>query len=205
MAPLEALRPESRPPFIRRVSNALVLGALRGFWGVDVVGLELVPRTGAMIVAGNHVSNLDGFLLAVGLSGVRWPCFLGKAELFRVPVLGWFLRKCGSIPLERGRGDVAALRTAEDLLRRGWSLGMFPEGTRNKTGGRVSPKLGVAFLAARTGALVVPARIIGAARWPAPGRLEIRFGRPMAFAGEASDKGQVRAFAQAVMDRIFTL
>lgn len=205
MAPLEADWLEAEPPLVRRTANRAVFSLLRAFWGIDISGLERLPRSGALIVAGNHVANLDGVLLAVTVSGARCLRFLGKQEAFQVPLLGWFLRQCGCIPLDRSRGDVTALRAAEEVLQRGWSLGLFPEGTRNKTGARVKPKLGVAFLAARTGARVVPVRLMGTSRWPRSGRLEVRFGEPMAFSGDASDKAQLRDFAQAVMDSVFTL
>lgn len=203
---LEAGWEESAPPFVRRFSTKVFRAFLTVFWGLDVKGLELVPRTGPIILAGNHVSNMDGFVLAVAIAPARWLRFLGKAEVFRWPVIGWWVRECGSIPLERGRPDVTALRTAEAVLRRGWGLALFPEGTRQKPGRpRLKPKAGVGFLAGRAGAEVVPARLLGVGRWPLPGRLEVRFGAPMRFSGDVSDHKQCEDFAQKVMDAVFSL
>lgn len=203
---LEGQWEESEPPFVRRVSTIVFRTILRVFWGLDVKGLESVPRTGPIILAGNHDANMDGFVLAVAIAPVRWLRFVGKAEVFRWPIVGWWVRACGSIPLERGRPDVTALRTLEAVLKRGWGLALFPEGTRHKPGrARNKPKAGVGFLAGRSGAEVVPARLLGAARWPRPGRLEVRFGAAMRFSGDVSDHKQCEDFAQKVMDAVFLL
>lgn len=195
---------EARPFGLRRLSSRVV-GALLRVWGVRVTGLEGVPRKGAVIFAGNHVANLDGPLLGVALAPKRWPRFMGKVELFRMPVLGAFLRGNGCFPLDRGRGDVAALRTAEDCLQKGESLAVFPEGTRGKPGKARPAKPGVGYLAARTKAVVVPVRVVGTDRWPLPGCLEVRFGAPMGFDGDGTDRAAWRAFAETVMGRVYTL
>jgi 1-acyl-sn-glycerol-3-phosphate acyltransferase len=163
---------------------------------MKVTGLENIPATGPVIFAGNHVSNLDGFALCIGVSGSgRWPALLGKVEVFRVPLLGRYLRACGMIPLDRSRGDVGALRAAEEILKEGGSMGLFPQGTRNGK----SVKAGVGFLAERSGAPVVPVRLIGTDTWPRPGGLEVRVGVALRFEGEA------KTFAQKVMDTIYSL
>lgn len=179
---------------LRRVSN-VVVGAVLRLWGLRVTGLENVPETGPVIFAGNHVSNLDGPMLAVAVSARRWPQFLGKIELFRVPVLGWYLRGVGVRPLDRSRGDLGALRAAEQILKEGGSLVMFPQGTRGGT----TAKAGVGFLAKRAGALVIPARLIGSDRWPGPARLEVRLGAALRFEGDA------QAFADKVMETVYSL
>lgn len=192
-----------RAPAIRRVTQALVAAAAR-LLGLRVSGLERIPERGPLLICGNHVSNLDGPVLMVAVGRRRFVRGLGKIELYRVPVLGWYLRRAGTIPLDRGRGDVGAMRAALDLLERGGCLAVFPEGTRSKTGlpGRARP--GVSFLAARTGALVVPARILGTGRL-APGGLEVRFGEPLRFSGDPGDRAQCQAFADRVLERVFNL
>lgn len=192
-------------PLIRSAPSWLILRLSRAFWGLRVTGLENVPRTGPVIVAGNHVSNLDGPLLAAAAGPARNLRFLGKAELFRVPVLGWYLRRLGMIPLERSRGDVGALRAALELLRSGGCLGFFPEGTRSKTGLPLPPKGGVGFLAGQSGALVVPARLVNTARFPWGRPLEVRFGEGLRFAGDRRRREDCLAFARRVMDRVFAL
>lgn len=195
---------EARPSGLRRASTRLVSAVLAG-WGVRVTGLDGVPKKGAVIFAGNHVANLDGPLVGVAVAPRRWPRFMGKVELFRLPVLGAFLRGTGCIPLDRKRGDVAALRSAEECLLAGESLAVFPEGTRGRPGQRRPAKPGVGYLAARTGAPVVPVKVLGTDRWPLPGGLEVRFGTPMAFDAGRTERAAWRAFAETVMGRVYTL
>ena len=195
-----------RPPLFRRVCQTLLIRFLRAFWGFRVSGFERVPRQGPVIVAGNHISNLDPVILSIALDGARTPRSLAKIEIFSVPVLGFIIRRyAGGLPLDRKRGDVGAMRAAEDVLRAGWSLMLFPEGTRSKTGEPLRPKPGVGFLAGRTGAPVVPARLVNTHCFP-PGRpLEVRFGEPMRFEGDPKDRAACQAFAEAVMKAVFSL
>ncbi len=152
-------------PF-RRFSEAVVYAVLRSVWGVKVTGLDSVKRSGPLIVAFNHTSLVDGPLLGVTIASARRPCFLAKKELFQNPLLGWFLRAIGMIPLQRGAADHSAMRAALEVLAGGGSIGVAPEGTRVKPGETRPPKPGVGFLAAKTGARVQPARLVGTAEFP---------------------------------------
>lgn len=192
-------------PLLRRWPNWFLLLLARAVWGFRVSGLEHLPPRGPLIVAGNHVSLLDGPLVAMGASPLRYMRFLGKAEIFKVPLLGWYLRKAGAIPLDRKKGDVAALRAALDILGSGGCLALFPEGTRSKTGRPGRPKAGVGFLAGQTGATVVPARLINTDRFPRGRPLEVRFGPGLKFCGDSSDREECLAFAEKVMERVFAL
>src|SRR6185503_13515852 len=117
---------------LRRFSEVFVRGTLGAVWGIKVAGLDLVPRSGPLIVAFNHASLLDGPLVGAVIAPRRRICFLGKRELFDNPVLGWYLSRAGVIPLERGTMDMGAMRSALDTLARGGSIGLSPEGTRVK-------------------------------------------------------------------------
>ena len=172
--------------------------------GVKVTGLEFVPRSGPLIVACNHVSWVDGPLLGAAIAPARRPRFLGKKELFTLPPLAWLMRDIGAIPLDRGTGDLAALRAALAVLRAGGSLAIFPEGTRVKPGEKRPPKSGVAFLAARVGARVVPVRVTGTERFPFARPLEARFGPPLDPPAERGREA-ASAFARAVMNAIEAL
>jgi 1-acyl-sn-glycerol-3-phosphate acyltransferase len=188
----------------RRFSEALVYGILRSVWGVKVTGLDLVRRSGPLIVAFNHTSLADGPLLCVTIAEARRPCFLGKQELFQMPVLGSFLRSIGMIPLQRGTADHSAMRAALEILENGGSIGLAPEGTRVKPGETRPPKPGVGFLAAKAGAWVQPARLVGASRFPWAFPLEVRFGSPLPPpAGEGREAAS--SFARSVMDAIYAL
>lgn len=192
-------------PWIRRVSHKIFYAVVSSVWTLKVKGIENVPTEGPLIIAFNHVSWWDGPIAVVGVGFTRCLRFAGKAELFSIPILGWFLKAVGMFPLNRGKSDVQAIRTAVDLIRQGGSLGLFPEGTRSKTGAIGRPKAGVGFLARETGAPVVPARLINTDKVFRFCPLEVRFGSPIKFEGGAGDRAECQAFAQKVMDRIAVL
>ena len=189
---------------LRRWGESFVSAVLGSLWGVKVTGLDAVPRSGPLIVAFNHSSLLDGPLVAAAVAPARRPCFLGKKELFSNPLLNSFLRRTGTIPLDRGTADLSAMRAALEVLEGGGSIGLSPEGTRVKPGQTRPPKLGVSFLAAKTGARVQPVRLVGAAEFPRAFPLEVRFGLPLP---PPTDEGREAAssFARSVMDAIYAL
>jgi 1-acyl-sn-glycerol-3-phosphate acyltransferase len=188
---------------LRRRSEDLAGALLRAFWGIKVSGLESVPRSGPLLVACNHASLADPPLLGVAIAPARRPCFLAKKELFSISALGSFFRGVGVIPLDRGSADHAAMRAAFEVLEAGGALAIFPEGTRTKPGERRAPKLGVSFLSARSRAPVIPARVVGTARFPRERPLEVRFGSPLPPPAEGREAAS--SHARAVMDAIYSL
>jgi len=188
---------------LRRWSESFAMSLLGAVWGVKVTGLDLVPRSGPLIAAFNHASLLDGPLVSAAIAPARQPRFLGKKELFRYPLLGWFMRNGGAIPLDRGTGDHAAMRAALGILERGGSIALSPEGTRVKPGQVRPPKAGVSFLAAKTGARVVPIHLVGTAEFPCRFPLEVRFGSPLPAPAEGREAAS--SFARALMDAIYAL
>ena len=141
--------------------------------------LDEIPREGPVILAANHISNADAVILGAWLTKslgrrIHW---LGKKEMFDWPVVGYVARNGGIHPVDRGAADVDAFRTAERVLREGHILMIFPEGTRSPTGELQKPKDGLAMLALRTGAPIVPIGISNTDRvWP-KGKLLPRPGR----------------------------
>ncbi len=131
--------------------------------------LDEIPREGPVILAANHISNADAVILGAWLTKslgrrIHW---LGKKEMFDWPVVGYVARNGGIHPVDRGAADVDAFRTAERVLREGHILMIFPEGTRSPTGELQKPKDGLAMLALRTGAPIVPIGISNTDRvWP---------------------------------------
>jgi 1-acyl-sn-glycerol-3-phosphate acyltransferase len=141
------------------------VGALSGW---EVHGREHVPKTGAVIVASNHISFWDPLL--VGTAAMREQHFLAKEELFRPP-LGWLIRAFNAMPIRRGMADLSGLTKARDVLRAGRSLILFPEGTRAR-GGELRPaRPGLGMIAVATDARVVPTCIMGSDR---PGKWLLR-------------------------------
>ncbi|KIX84626.1 lysophospholipid acyltransferase family protein [Thermus filiformis] len=152
----------------------LLLHALFGF---SIRGKERVPKTGPVILAANHLSILDP--IAIGVAVWRPVSFFARADVFRLPVLSWLLPRLYAIPVERGESDLSAIKKALRTLERGFAFGIFPEGTRSRTG-RLQPfKTGVAAIALRTGTPVVPVAVMGTEKALPVGARMIRLRRPI--------------------------
>ncbi|MFF9494733.1 lysophospholipid acyltransferase family protein [Streptomyces flaveolus] len=185
-----------------------------------IEGLDHVPDSGAAIVAGNHLSFSDHFLMPAVLR--RRITFLAKAEYFTGPGLkgrltAFFFRSAGQIPVDRSGKEAgqAAIREGLGVLGRGELLGIYPEGTRSHDGRLYKGKVGVAVMALRAGVPVVPCAMIGTFEAQPPGRkipkvhpVVIRFGRPLDFsryAGMEGEKAVLRAVTDEIMYAILSL
>lgn len=177
----------------------------RSVWRLRVEGTEHMPMDEPLILACNHVSYLDPPLL--GCASPRTVKYMAKSELFRIPLLGPLITALHAFPVERGKGDVAAIRTAVKELERGGCVGIFPEGTRVKEGEERPPQAGVAFLAYLARARVVPAAITNSNQAKRLAPITVRFGRPMAFqpAGSKATREELDAFARDVLAQIRAL
>jgi 1-acyl-sn-glycerol-3-phosphate acyltransferase len=131
--------------FQRRALVALARFLFNFIMKMDVVGLEHFPREGPVVLVANHVTNFDVFPMQFALP--RPIFFMGKAELFKNPVMDLFLRNLSGFPVNRGEKDLWAMRHAAKVLNRGQTLGMFPEGKRSKGKGLSVAKTGAARLA----------------------------------------------------------
>jgi 1-acyl-sn-glycerol-3-phosphate acyltransferase len=151
-----------------------------------------IPREGPVIIAANHISNLDAVVIGGWLTPmlgrrIQW---LAKREFFDWPVLGWLAPHGGLHPVDRSKADLEAYRQAKAILDDRHLLFVFPEGTRSATGELQRAADGAAALALRTGATIVPIGVIGADRvWPRHrrlprpgGRVVIRVGAPFRLA-----------------------
>ncbi len=182
-----------------------VLAPLTRIWLRPVVeGLDNVPMTGPVILAANHLSAVDSFLIPA--LAPRSVAFLGKAEYFTMPGLkGWAMRTgltaIDVVPVPRGehRAAQAALDVALGILAQGRAFGIHPEGSRSRDGRLSRGRTGVAFLALESGAPVVPVGVIGTehmqpvgARLPRRVPVTIRFGQPLRFDPPAGPAGAAR-------------
>lgn len=141
------------------IGKILCTGILKPLYRTKVIGAENIPSTGGVMICSNHIDNLDPPI--VGISSPRPIHFMAKEELFQLPVLKKLLPTINAFPVKRGMSDKQALRTALQILKEGKVLGLFPEGTRSKTGELGKGLAGAGFFALRTEADVIPCAIIG--------------------------------------------
>lgn len=129
-------------------------------WRIEVVGLDKVPRDRAVVLAPNHISDLDPvFILGVVFDFSRYR-ILAKKELFKNPFIGWFLGCLGAVPIDRGKGDTETIDRVIAECKQGTKVLVFPEGTRSKDGRLGKLKSGAFVIAAKAGADILPCRII---------------------------------------------
>lgn len=193
-----------------RIGTLLVGAAFRALFKLRYAGSARVPGTGPAIVAGNHVSALDGVVLALAVSELthRMTRFLVAAEFFRKRRLAWALRLYRQIPVHRGTRDTGALDEAVATVRSGALAGIFPEGRVNAGTELQRLKRGVARVALATGAPVIPVGIWGTqARWPQPGLhfrrpwrppLAVTFGRAIEPEGDPGSVADLNRFLERV-------
>lgn len=131
----------------------------RLFWRWRIVGAEHFPKSGPVILVANHVSVWDPVIIAAAMPrNVR---FMAKEELFQIPLLNSIITQLGSFPVKRGQADRGAIKQALEILAEGEVLGLFPEGTRSKTGELQKPHPGAALIALKSSAPVVPVACLG--------------------------------------------
>ena len=182
-----------------------VVGAIfRIAFRLESIGGEHVPMTGPVILACNHISYLDP--PAIGVSSPRAVSYMAKQELFDIPLLGQLIRLLYAFPIDRGRGDVGAMKQALAVLKTGACLGVFPEGTRNREGIKMTPGLGVALLAVKSGATVVPTFITGAADAKKFATIAVIFGEPLRIeGGRKASRKDLAKWSDVLMERIYQL
>ena len=157
-----------------------------GLFRLRARGLANVPEIGGVVVASQHRSNFDAFLIALP---VRRPLrFMAKAEMYRFPPMAWVVRSGGAFKVERGKSDTAAIEMAIELAGEGWALAIYPEGTRNKRGKEPPrPRSGAARVALEAGVPLIPVAIKGVERFrlfpPRLPRFESNFGVPVSADG----------------------
>ena len=172
-----------------------------------IIGSENLPASGAFILSANHVSNWDPPILATFIE--REVCYMAKEELFKNPVFAAAIRALHVFPVKRGAADKNAIKNAVKVLKDGGCLGLFPEGTRSKTGKLGKAESGVSLIAAMTKAPIIPAAIINtdkifSAEKKFP-RLAVIYGKPLYFSGNSKDKDELSNFAQEIMNEIAKL
>ncbi len=186
--------------WLYRIVRATVRAVVHPWLGIQAVNTEVLDRPGPTILAPVHRSHFDSVLVAT--QSTRRIRALGKESLFTTPVVSYICAALGAIPVRRGEADRDALMAARQLLDRGESMIVFPEGGRRD--GAVGPLFdGAAWLAARTGASVVPIGIAGTdkvlpmgAKLPRRSQVAIVVGDPLP--APVPDDGQSRVSRQRI-------
>jgi 1-acyl-sn-glycerol-3-phosphate acyltransferase len=165
-------------------ARALLGVGIQVYFSLERTGRKNIPKKGPVILAANHRSFLDPFV--VGCCMRRPVYFVAKRELFEKRWQGWVLNRLGAFPIRRGESDEESMATARAVLERGGALVIFPEGTRIRKGSLARPKRGVGRLALETGAPVVPVAILGSERarrglFIRPVWVRVRCGKPLRF------------------------
>lgn len=168
---------------MRTLLRHLLAIFFRLFTHLQVEGVENIPAEGACLLTVNHLSVLDAPLVFHLVPRPDVTALAAKKHR-RNPIFRWFVEQADGIWIDRHNPDAAALRQARDLLRRGWIIGIAPEGTRSRTGALIEAKPGVAFLAMQADVPILPAVVWGTEkawgewlRFRRP-RLGVRFGEP---------------------------
>jgi len=189
---------------IVRLSTPLVRGLLR----LRTTGLENVPREGGFVIASNHVSNLDPWAVGYPLYP-RQIHYMAKAELYKNPMLRWFLNKGGSFPVRRGERDSEAFKTAVRLAREGGVVAMFPEGTRRTKGlrkkHRAAPHSGAARIALAAEVPLVPAAVVGTDQLRRLPSVRVSYGAPIEMPPNGTRRRQADEATERLMEEIARL
>lgn len=198
---------------LQSVARAFLTPSFRFCWRVTTDGLDNVRAAGPAIIAPNHISVLDSFFVPLTLG--RRMTYVGKAEYLDDWKTRYVFPAIGMIPIDRSGGDASrrALDAAAGVLERGELFGIYPEGTRARDGKLHKGHTGVARLALRTGAPIVPVGIIGTDEVQPPDarlpkvfrRVHIRYGSPISvekYCDRAADRMVLRQITDEVMFEI---
>ncbi|HHT9126493.1 MAG TPA: lysophospholipid acyltransferase family protein [Candidatus Brocadiia bacterium] len=182
------------------------------FHGIKFYGAENVPENGPVLLVANHVSFYDP--IVVGIGQKRWVRFMTLEGYFHVPVLSTIIRLCGAFPVNQSKVDKRTFSEAIKTLKKGDVLGIFPEGGRSPDGQVHDAKPGIALIAVRAHALIVPVTITGAFEawprtrmFPLPKRICVHYHKPMTLDWDECQRRKgdhefYKKISDQIMDRI---
>lgn len=168
---------------------------------VTVEGSENIPKDSGVIICPNHINWLDPILIGVYVK--RKVHFMAKAELFRNRIFAMILKGINAFPVKRGTGDISAIKTSFKIIKNGEALGIFPEGTRSRSGKLLPAEPGVALISVKTGAPVIPVRISGS--YLMFRNIKIVIGKPIVFdqyMGKKLSMDEINDLSQTIMKEI---
>ena len=157
------------------VGKALVRFLLFFVFRIEVKGVENIPMTGGAIMVMNHQSNWDVPIASV--ASKRKLRFMAKAEMFKTKIGNWFFTSLGAFPVQRGKGDIGAIKAAIAKLREEEMIAMFPEGRRRKAGEKSEAKPGAVMLSLKARVPLIPTHLEGEFKWMR--KIKVTFGEPI--------------------------
>jgi 1-acyl-sn-glycerol-3-phosphate acyltransferase len=179
-------------------ARSIAAGFLQSIYRFEMVGLENIPNDGGVLICSNHINNFDPPV--VGIKIPRPVYYMAKEELFSIPVFGKIVRMCNAFPVKRGMSDREALRKGLNILKDGHILGLFPEGTRSKTGELGKGLAGAGFFASRSNAVVIPCAIIGP--YKILHKIKVVYGKPIEMDELRKNKVSAEQVTELIMSEI---
>lgn len=157
------------------------------FWfRFSIEGRDNLPKKGAYVFASNHASHLDPVIC--GVVNRRQLLFLAKKELFRNRFFAWLISLYNVFPIERGKGDIKAIKIGLNRLKSGEPMMLYPEGTRSEDGSIGEAKRGIGFILEKSGVPVLPCYIYGSgqalrknSKMVYPVKISVHIGKPLVF------------------------
>lgn len=180
----------------------------KSLYKIEYVGTENIPADGGIILASNHIHAIDPLIIAMGMEK-RQLHFMAKKELYENPIVAKLFTKVNAFPVSRGLSDKNAIEYAVRVVKEGYVLGIFPEGTRSRNCKPARAKSGVAVIAKAAQADIVPVAVISTDNLKKHTKYTVRFGKPIKYEelglNDESTRDDVRAAAAFVMDKIKAL
>lgn len=183
---------------------AIIKTVVSTIFRIELVGAENMPKDGACVVCINHISMFDPMVTSAVVD--RPIRFIGKQELFKIPVVGWYLKSINVIPIKRGSGDIGAVKASLKALKDGEVLGIFPTGTREKKNPNAKVKPGVVLIALKAQVPVIPVRI--EANYRIFSKVRITIGKPVdlsTYEGKKLSQEEMSEAAELIYTTIKTL
>ncbi|WP_243386492.1 lysophospholipid acyltransferase family protein [Bacillus kexueae] len=179
-------------------AKSVVYAVFKPLYRLEIKGREHFPKDGAVLLCSNHIDNFDP--PTVGITSPRPVHFMAKEELFRVPIIKNLIPGLGAFPVKRGLADRDAIRKGLKVLKEGEVLGLFPEGTRSKTGELGKGLQGAGFFALKSNAHVVPCAIIGP--YKPFKKVKVVYGKPIDFTSHREEKISAEQATEIIMNEI---
>ena len=182
----------SKTPFLYKFGRFILGPIFKFYYNPKIIGKENIPKEGSILIVGNHKHLYDQCLTIIATK--RGIHYMAKKEYFDNKKVAWFFKGTGCISVDRSRKDEEAVKSAIEVLKDGGAVGLFPEGTRNKTNEFLLPfKFGAVSMASKTDSYLVPFGITGDYKFRSK-NLAIRYGKPFKVTDEDLEEANTKLY-----------